>query len=152
MYVFFMRHGEAFPQAQSDIDRELQDSGRNDITAIIERCQQEPNFTDQIDEIWCSFYIRAQQTANIVGNMINKPVHVQTGLAPTDNPDLLLEQIRNADKTVLVVTHQPLIGTIVDRLAGLETGRYRMGTSALAAVQTDVMAYGCGELLWLHQP
>jgi len=152
MHVFFMRHGEAVTQAESDAARSLTDIGRNDVEATINRSMQEPVFSDEIDEIWCSHYVRAQQTAKIVSSLIAKPVVEKEGLSPTDNPDNLLQELRECGKTVLVVSHQPLLGTLVDRFAGLETGRYRMGTSAIAAIETEHMAYGCGELKWLHQP
>lgn len=152
MHVFFMRHGEAATQAESDAVRNLTDTGRNDVEATIKRSLDEPDFADSIDEIWCSSYVRARQTAEIVAALLAKPVLVKEGLTPTDNPDNLLHELRECDKTILVVSHQPLLGTLVDRLAGLETGRYRMGTSALAAIETELMAYGCGELKWLHQP
>ena len=147
-----MRHGEAVTQAESDMARVLTETGRQDIDQTIRRCMEEPVFSDAIDEIWCSHYIRAQQTAEQVAAIINKPVTVKEGLAPTDNPDNLLHDLRETENTILVVCHEPLIGTLVDRLAGLETGRYRMGTSALAAIETELMAYSCGELRWLHQP
>ena len=153
MYVFFMRHGEAVAQAESDAMRSLTPTGREDIHASIQRCCEEPLFAEIIDEIWCSTYVRARQTAELVSSLLgNKPVVVRQDISPTDNPDVLLQALAANSKTILVVTHQPLVGTIVDRLAGLETGRYRMGTSALAAIQTDVFADGCGELCWLHQP
>jgi len=152
MYVFFMRHGEAVTQAESDAARNLTDAGRHDVAATIKRSMQEPVFTDIIDEIWCSQYVRAQQTAEIVSTLINKPIIIKEGLSPTDNPDNLIQEIRDTEKTILVVSHQPLLGTLVDRFAGLETGRYRMGTSALAAIESELVAYGCGELKWLHQP
>lgn len=152
MHVFFMRHGEAVTQAESDAARNLTDAGRSDVRATVNRSLEEPMFGDVIDEIWCSHYVRAQQTAELVASIIGKPVTVKDGLSPTDNPDNLLHELRESEKTILVVSHQPLLGTIVDRLAGLETGRYRMGTSALAAIETELMAYGCGELKWLHQP
>jgi len=147
-----MRHGEAVTQAESDAARNLTETGRSDVGATIDRSLQEPIFVDIVDEIWCSHYVRAQQTAEIVASIIDRPVIVKEGLSPTDNPDNLLQELSEANKTILVVSHQPLLGTLVDRLAGLETGRYRMGTSALAALETDSMVYGCCELKWLHQP
>jgi len=146
-----MRHGEAVTQAESDAARCLADVGRQDVDATVKRSMQEPGF-EAIDEIWCSHYVRAQQTAEMVSSLINKPIVTKEGLSPTDNPDNLLQEIRESEKTILVVSHQPLLGTLVDRFAGLETGRYRMGTSALAAIEAELVAYGCGELKWLHQP
>jgi phosphohistidine phosphatase len=144
-----MRHGEASNQAASDLQRQLTDKGRQDINDMIMRCQ---NDLVSIDEIWSSHYVRAQQTAKIVSQLLDKPIKTQTYLAPTDNPDKLVSALREEDKTLLIVSHQPLVGTCVDKLAGLETGRYRMGTAAIACVEAEVMVYGCGDLRWLHQP
>ncbi len=149
MHAFFMRHGEATTQAESDMARQLTLDGREDVVETIARCQQELTI---VDDIWASPYVRAQQTAQLVSERIHKPVITQDFLTPTDNPDKILAALRNAEKTILIVSHQPLLGTLVDRLAGLETGRHRMGTSAIACIETDAMMYGCGDLLWLHQP
>jgi phosphohistidine phosphatase SixA len=149
MRIFFMRHGEAAPQAETDSVRKLTEQGRQDVKGIISRC-----FDDlvHVDEIWASHYVRAQQTAQLLVDAINKPLVTHKGLIPSGNPDQLLQLLNDANKTVVIISHQPLIGTLVDRLAGLETGRYRMGTAAIACIETDVFAYGCGELRWLHQP
>ncbi len=138
MHVFFMRHGEAVTQAASDAARSLTQVGREDVEATINRCAQEPVFAQVIDEIWCSQYVRARQTAEIVSSLLdNKPIVIKEGLAPTDNPDYVLQDLKETDKCIMVVSHQPLLGTLVDRLAGLETGRYRMGTSAVAAIEAE---------------
>ncbi|MGH1487626.1 MAG: phosphohistidine phosphatase SixA [Cellvibrionaceae bacterium] len=149
MFVFIMRHGEAAAGADSDAARELTDSGRQDVMDMIERCQAE---LANIDEIWASPYVRAQQTAMIAADKLGKSLVTQNWLTPTDNTDNVLTSLREAEKTILLVSHQPLVGTLVDRFADLEPGRYRMGTSAIACVETEFLVYGCGELRWLHQP
>jgi phosphohistidine phosphatase SixA len=149
MLVFIMRHGEAATQAATDAERQLTEKGSWDIKDMVERCKDD---LITVDEIWSSQYVRAQQTANILSGILNKPVQTQPWLAPTENPDKLVNALREVEQTVLIVSHQPLVGTFVDKLAGLENGRYRMGTAAIACIETDVFAYGCGELRWLHQP
>lgn len=149
MFVFIMRHGEAASGAMVDADRALTDVGRHDVANMLSTYKEE---LVVIDEIWASPYLRTQQTAEIVAGIIHKPIVTRDWLTPTANPDHVLGALREAEKTVLVVSHQPLVGTLLDRFAGLETGRYRMGTASVACIETELMMYGCGELRWLHQP
>jgi phosphohistidine phosphatase SixA len=144
-----MRHGEATSFALKDIDRELTDYGREQIAAMIERC--ESSFT-MVDEIWASPYVRTQQTAALVSAAINKKTIICDFLTPTKNPDETIKALTETNNTILLVSHQPLIGTLVDDLAGLEPGRYRMRTAAVACIQSEFFMKGFGELNWLLQP
>ena len=149
MNAFIMRHGEATTVAATDRCRELTAYGRDQVLAMAKRCK-----TDfvSVAEIWTSPYVRTQQTAAIVGGAIGKQVITYDFLTPTNNPDKVLKALEHANKTILIISHQPLVGTLVDKLADLETGRYRMGTAAVANISLPVCAIGCGELSWLYQP
>lgn len=147
-----MRHGEASARADTDSKRQLTDQGRQDILNMVERCR---NDLSSVTEIWVSPYVRAKQTAQCVVDALGdgKPMDIKKWLTPSSNPAELMDALHQAaDKTILVVTHQPLIGTVVDRYADLEIGRYRMGTAAIACIRSEVAAWGCGDLVWLHQP
>lgn len=150
MNVFIMRHGEAEANAGNDAKRELTTQGREDIAQMVVDYGQA---LSQVDAIWASPYVRAQQTAQLLSQHIAKPVTTQSFLPPNGNPiDTLAALETHRDQTILIVSHQPLIGILVDGLAGLEPGRYRMGTGALACLKTRVYANGCCDLEWLHQP
>lgn len=150
MNVFIMRHGEAEAMAQTDAHRELTPEGRSDITQMASSYR---DALSQVDVIWASTYVRAQQTAAIMAEHLSKPIITQPFLPPSANPTEVLSALEaSRHQTVLVVSHQPLVGVLVDGLAGLEAGRYRMTTSALAYLSTDVYANGCCELRWLHHP
>ncbi len=150
MKLFVMRHGEAEPHAATDSARQLTDSGRADIV------QMATDYADDlaaVDVIWASPYVRAQQTAQLLSLQFQRDVITQDFLPPGGNPlDVLGALEAHKDQTVLIVSHQPLVGTLLDGLACLEPGRYRMGTGSLAYVSTDIYANGCCELRWLHQP
>jgi phosphohistidine phosphatase len=156
--VFIMRHGEAEAGADSDAKRELTQQGRDDITQMAMAYEAA---LSQVDTIWASPYIRAQQTAQLLSQHLSTsssaqlptPIITQPFLPPSGNPsDTLAALDIHRNETILIVSHQPLIGILVDGLAGLEPGRYRMSTGALACVTTEVYAKGCGHLEWLHQP
>ena len=55
-------------------------------------------------------------------------------------------------QSIALVSHQPLVGTLIDDLGGFECGRYRMGTAALASLSCDPMAALCCTLDWLIHP
>lgn len=150
MQLFIMRHGEAESRAESDMHRELTAQGKGDIAQMAETYADD---LASVDIIWASPYARAQQTAQIMSTALGKPVVTQAFLPPNGNPSEVLDILQNiGEQTVLMVSHQPLVGVLVDGLAGLEPGRYRMGTGSLANIWTDVYAKGCCELRWLHQP
>lgn len=145
-----MRHGEAESAAESDAQRQLTPSGREDIAQMAESYKAE---LSQVDVIWASPYIRAQQTAQLMSDYLSVPVITQPFLPPNGNPIDVLDALEaHRQQTVLMVSHQPLVGILVDGLAALEPGRYRMGTGSLAYISTDIYANGCCELQWLHQP
>lgn len=149
MFVFIMRHGEATTFSAKDVDRELTNHGREEVASMIKRCAN--NFA-MVDEIWASPYIRTQQTAAIVSEAISKKIVTCGFLTPTNNPDNVLEALSKTDKTILLVSHQPLVGILVNKLADLEPGRYRMNTAAVACIESEFFIAGGGELSWLHQP
>jgi phosphohistidine phosphatase SixA len=149
MLVFVMRHGEAAPFAVNDADRELTGYGRREVASMIQRCAD--SFAG-IDEIWASPYIRTQQTAALVSAAIKKKIVSCDFLTPTKNPDTTLKLLAEINKTVLLVSHQPLVGTLVDKLAYLEPGRYRMSTAATACIESEQFVMGDGKLEWLYQP
>jgi phosphohistidine phosphatase SixA len=145
-----MRHGEADSTAQSDEQRQLTQEGREDVAQMATSYQ---DVLSQIDVIWASPYLRAQQTAHIMSERLSKPVITQAFLPPSGNPLTVLDALEShRQETVLIVSHQPLVGILVDGMANLESGRYRMGTGSLASLSAEVYANSCCELQWLHQP
>lgn len=151
MKLFLMRHGEAELNASSDSQRSLTDTGREDVHQMVLRHQTE---LSAVNEIWVSPYVRTQQTAEIIVNSLEQPTILitQDFLKPSSDPNIVFKTVGKSGQSLLLVTHQPLIGTMVDRLAGLEPGSHRMGTAALACIEADIIAPACGELCWLHQP
>lgn len=148
MLVFVMRHGEAASISSKDIDRELTAHGREEVASMIQRCAT--SFA-AVDEIWASPYTRTQQTAALVSEVINKKIISCNFLTPTKNPDKILKMLAESNKIILLVSHQPLVGTLVDKLADLEPGRYRMRTAAVACIESELFTMGDGELAWLYQ-
>ncbi len=150
MHLFLLRHGEAQLFANSDPERALTSLGYQHTNTILAQSKID---LQRVTRIIASPYIRTQQTAQLASQFLELPVETSELLVPEARISDLSEMIEQMGGEVpLLVTHQPLVGGFVDWLCGLAPGRHVMGTSALAYIETEVMAGSCGELLGLHQP
>lgn len=151
MEIFVLRHGEAEPHANRDHQRRLTERGQAEVLTTLKRALTE---LQGVQKILVSPYTRAQQTADIAADLLPGRMLMTTEeLVPGGDPVKLaglIEQLKL--ERVLLVGHQPLAGIFVDWLCDLEPGRYRMGTSALAMIETQWVAEGLGTLRWLKQP
>jgi len=158
MPLFILRHGEAHSFAATDAERALTELGREQVEQTLLASLSD---MADVDCIYASPYVRAQQTAEIASRLLRLPIITCDQLVP-DSPrsDLvrLIESLQHdllddgVKVTPLLVSHQPLVGGFVDWLCGLEYGRHVMGTSALAGLDVDVIAGGCGSLNFMRQP
>src|SRR5690625_1258837 len=81
------------------------------------------------------------------------PTQVCDTLVPEADLDGLYQQLYSSDcEHLMLVTHQPLVGEFVNDLCGTEPGHHYFGTSTLACIDTEFVAAGMGELLWLRHP
>lgn len=153
MTIFILRHGQAEAQITIDEVRQLTDKGRSDTARIVQaRLADLP-----LAQIWASPLVRAQQTAEIAASYFPR-LKIQTSdlLVPEANPQVLMNwlgelnaQFIGTDRSILLVSHQPLVGALVNRLCGTPDDYYPMGTSSLAAIRAQVIAADMGDLLWL---
>ena len=106
---------------------------------------------DTFDRIVSSPYPRALQTADIAAETLSwkQDIAESSLLTPESSPQQLLEWIDSESGNLFLVGHNPLLSRTLNLLIGAETGREHMDTSSLAAIQFDVSAPSCGELLWL---
>lgn len=152
MLLLVMRHGRAEPYSKSDETRALTDEGREDVAAV---CKERASELAQVKTIWASPFVRTRQTAKIVAETFEREVEIQELLTGDTPLDELLDALAAADEDIfplLLVSHQPLVGSLVNGLCG--TGdEHPMGTSSLACLSADVWARDCAELEWLqHKP
>lgn len=150
MKLFILRHGQAEPQKTTDEVRELTDKGREDTKRVVSA-----RITDMqsITEIWASPLVRAQQTAHIAASYF-PALKIQTSelIIPESNLSVAmdwLQSINQQNLAILLVSHQPFVGELVNKLCGKPAGFYPLGTSSLAVIQAPVIAADMGELLWL---
>lgn len=150
MKLFILRHGQAEPQKTTDEVRELTDKGCEDTARVVSARVRD---LQTVAQIWASPLVRAQQTANIALNYLSAlEIHTSDLIIPEANPVIAmnwLQSINQQNLSILLVSHQPFVGELVNKLCGKSADYYPMGTSSLAAIDVSVVAAGMGELLWL---
>lgn len=145
MRLVLFRHGEAGVAAR-DFDRCLTDQGVTDVRKVA--CQ----ISDLLNAAtaYVSPYLRARQTcAEIQRNAELKACHELDIITPDDNPWQVIEWLnqQNAESTLLLVTHQPLVSRLISLLLdGHEMGFYPMATASVAVLDADVWAIGLAKL------
>lgn len=156
MQVFVLRHGQAEMQQSTDEVRNLTAKGRLEVAANIKASLSE---FGHLQEIWVSPLVRARQTAQIVCDLLaNQKVFpvVKTSdqITPDGDPSVLFEVLQASHLTsVLLVSHQPFVGSFIANFCGGPAGAYPMDPGSLALIECDVAARSCGELRWLrHVP
>lgn len=156
MIIYFLRHGQAEPQVTTDEARALTAKGRADTESVL---RARITNMQGVSQIWASPLVRAQQTAEIAQTFLpSLAIRTTPLLIPEANPLQLLNWLSetfssHANDAILLVTHQPLVGTLVNQLCNKADNYYLMGTSSLAAIELDVIAAGLGNLHWLeHAP
>ena len=149
MQLMILRHGNAEPMQLDDAARELTERGRAQVAWI---CAQRHKELAAVRAIWASPFVRTQQTAQIVAEHLQLPVITESVLVGDTPPQQVLDALGDADAgefPLLLVSHQPLVGSLVNGLCG-SGNAHPMGTSSLACLSADVWANGCADLDWLQ--
>ncbi|WP_350615204.1 phosphohistidine phosphatase SixA [Pseudomonas sp. HY7a-MNA-CIBAN-0227] len=149
MKVWVLRHGEAESHARSDAERNLTAHGREEVLRSAAHLIGQP-----IKAIIASPYVRAQQTAQLVREALGFEPGVRTEpwLTPDCSPLQVLDKL-DTDDNVLLVSHQPLVGSLI---SFLQHGHLRqphpMSTASLAELEGDFPLAGLMSLNSVKNP
>ena len=149
MKLWVLRHGEAEPYARRDAERELTARGCEQV-----RCSAAQLLGKPLDRIWVSPYVRAQQTAALVCEVLGFTGEVQTvpWLTPESEPKFAASKLPDTGN-VLLVSHQPFVGELISLL---QHGHVRqpqpMHTASLAELEGEWPLAGSMTLLSVHNP
>lgn len=148
MRLFILRHGDAVPGA-IDSQRELSDWGYEQVRRIAE---QHIDDAAIIEQVVSSPFKRAAQTADIftrITRINNIAIDWLDDLTPQGSLRALEGFLHQTQaENILLVSHLPLVGLLIDYLTG-ETGS-QMGTANLASLSMDYPAQGLATLNWNH--
>lgn len=151
MKLYLLRHGDAQPVASSDAERALTEFGENQARRIGSYFLVKGG---QVDHFICSPYKRAKQTAAIFKEVSG----ITCGIieSPNITPDVPLSRAMKEldayfDGNVIMVSHQPLVSSLITYLVwGETTPRIGMDTASLACLETDVIQPGVADLVWVQ--
>lgn len=112
--LFLMRHGQASWASDTDMGRALTDRGRQEIEGLT---TEHLAGLKRIDKIICSPYLRTRQTAEIVARPLAIDVIIEPNITPSNTVQEAVFAIeKHWSDNLLVVMHQPLIGTLISYL------------------------------------
>ena len=152
MLLYLLRHAIAEDRAESDSARELTPKGLDQARSIaIKFSQRSP----QVDRVICSPYTRAQQTAaSMMPIFPELDLTLDAGIAPDGDVYGVMDAIEGYDlQQVLLVSHNPFLSNLLSVLVDgtMETHRPE-DNATLHCVSIDVVAPGCGEILYTLEP
>ncbi|UJF20172.1 phosphohistidine phosphatase SixA [Vibrio sp. SS-MA-C1-2] len=154
MKVFIMRHGEAQAFAASDSQRPLTARGENESAQMAKWLSS--HFPD-VDAVWVSPYLRAQQTWKAVSQNITALQSVETieDITPHGHESDVASFIQATAavkplKSLLIISHLPLVGYLSAELVpGLMPPMF--ATSSIVGIDYDIES-AAGTLLWHYAP
>ncbi|MES2824801.1 MAG: phosphohistidine phosphatase SixA [Pseudomonadota bacterium] len=153
MQLYILRHGQAESQLTTDEARNLTAKGRVDVALSLKSSAEE---LKSVQVIWASSLVRAQQTAQIAHNFLtpeseNIVLKTTDLIVPEADPYVFFKALQATQlQAILVVSHQPFVGQIIDLLCGTYDGFHPMNTSSLACVDCESVAANMGKLRWLR--
>ncbi|PIE35915.1 phosphohistidine phosphatase SixA [candidate division KSB3 bacterium] len=112
MKLYLMQHGNALSK-QEHSDRPLSEKGKRDVTKTAAFLVQADV---QIDQIHHSGKTRAQETAEIVGKLLQTETVAVTGIAPNDNVCPVAESLQTKSRSVMLVGHLPFMSRLTSYL------------------------------------
>ena len=152
MLIYLLRHGDA-PFDSSCGERSLSARGAIDTHHVVE---QHLEALSQLQLIVCSPVLRARQTLQIVTDVLNYSekllfddvLRSEGSVAGVERYVDSLVNSKNVQQ-VLLLSHQPLVGQILEYLTDRTDLAWSMDTSSLACLDTITFSRGCSQMSWL---
>ncbi len=147
-----MRHAQASFNAASDRDRAITDLGARQTKELLEK---NTDNLSAVRTIWSSDLLRAKQTAKIAADLLNLSVNEKTFLSPDGDPRKVLAELDklDSDETLLMVSHQPLVGELVSLLVnGNFQKAHPYATSEFLLLDLDMAQPGMATLVRQYLP
>ena len=159
MRLFVLRHGDA-PYVQAAGERVLSAAGAAETRQVAAARREE---LQAVQQIICSPTRRARETLAAVVQEFSALGESYQGEISFDDclrsessvaaVEQFIDRLSIPDnQSVMLITHQPLVGQMVSYLADDSSLGYQMGTSCLAAFELLTFSRGCADLLWLDSP
>jgi len=152
MKLFIARHGEASFNAPSDRERPLTQNGLAVTARLADKHMQD---LQPVSRIWCSDLVRAKETASIYAEILSHAAEPKSCLAPDCEPEEVLEELQSLtpEESLLIVSHQPLIGDLVSFLCvGNVYESHPFMTSEIVVLECETFVRGTARLVSDFRP
>ena len=151
MRLWLLRHGQAEPYASSDAQRRLTAHGRQQVLHSAAHLLGRP-----LDAIISSPYLRARQTAELVGEALQSTLvqEIVPWLTPESSVrEALALLAARPEAEILLVSHLPLIGEVAGMLVhGHRQSAMPMGTASLIGLEGDLPLAGAMQIFAQFHP
>lgn len=149
--AYVMRHGEAGYSTTSDSSRSLTPFGHQQCVSVA-NWLNEQKIT--FDLALVSPYLRAQQTCSIIAGLVTiKQIETQDLLTPSSSAAHIADNLSMLPLTgvesVLIVSHLPLVGYLVNELCP-QVAPPMFSTADIACISLPLASEG--RLEWFHHP
>jgi len=152
MLVYLLRHAIAEDRAATDSVRDLTAEGLAQARSVTEKFRQ---YSPMMDRVLCSPYNRAQQTASAIMTLFPElALTSDETITPSGNVYEVLDAIETCDvQHILLVSHNPFLSNLLSVMVDgtMESHRY-VGNATLYCISMDVVAPGCGEIVYTLEP
>jgi len=156
MEIYILRHGIAVdrgtPGFKKDSDRPLTKEGEEKMHQIADTML---GMGLKFDLILSSPYLRAEQTAQIVADTLDREVTLTKTLAPDANALELIAEINDEKPhSVLLVGHEPDLSRLISVLVcGTSDSSFELKKGGLCKLTAETITFGrCATLNWLITP
>jgi len=110
MRLYLVQHAMAASK-EVDLARPITEEGRRDIQKVAEFIKP---LNLSVDYLWHSGKTRAQQTAEVLAEVVEvrKETAAQVGLAPNDDVKAIKDKIVSANRDIMIVGHLPFLSKL----------------------------------------
>lgn len=146
-FVVLLRHGIAFPHgSMPEEKRGLTDEGKEEMKAIARALAK---IVPDVEAIYSSPLLRAQQTAAFVANPLKLDVQTADELRSGAQPEELQDLLNRVEgRLIICVGHEPTLSEMMLELTGIR-GDLELKKAGCYGVR---IASGRGALQWILTP
>ena len=152
MLVYLLRHAIAEDSAATDSVRDLTAEGLAQARSVTEKFKR---YSPAMDRVLCSPYTRARQTADAVMTLFpDLALTIDESIKPGGDVYAVMDAIEEYDvQHLLIVSHNPFLSNLLSVMVDgtMESHRY-VDNATLHCVSMDVVAPGCGEIMYTLEP
>jgi len=152
MLIYLLRHGDA-PFDSDCGERSLSSQGEAETRNVV---TQHFDSLSKIPLILCSPTLRARQTLQVVTKTLNYRGELifedslRSG-GRLNDVEARIDSLTDVDQ-VLLLSHQPLIGQILEYLTDKQGIGWSMSTSSLVCLDAITFSRGCAQMVWHTSP